>query len=196
MGERPGDQSELDELLAHPARFLDHPEAAVRRLAVAACERLDQDAAAGVVAGCLAGDPDPTVRAAAAEVLGRCGPAALEAVWAARTDPDARVVEAVAHALGELSAPAALDWLVERARTDDDPLVQEASVAALGAIGDARALPTLVDLAASGAPQLRRRAVVALTAFEGPEVDAALSRARLDRNPMVREVAEMAGGGD
>ncbi|MEE9183409.1 MAG: HEAT repeat domain-containing protein, partial [Acidimicrobiia bacterium] len=61
----------------------------------------------------------------------------------------------------------------------------------LGALGDQRALPTLLETVANGKPQVRRRSVVALSAFDGPEVEKALAMARLDRNPMVREVAEM-----
>jgi hypothetical protein len=36
--------------------------------------------------------------------------------------------------------------------------------------------------------------VVALTVFEGPEIEPALRAAARDRNPMVREVAEMVVG--
>ena len=39
-------------------------------------------------------------------------------------------------------------------------------------------------------PAVRRRAVVALAAFEGPEVDAALERAKEDRDWQVRQIAE------
>ena len=37
---------------------------------------------------------------------------------------------------------------------------------------------------------VRRRAVIALAAFEGPEVDAALDRALTDRDWQVRQAAE------
>jgi HEAT repeat protein len=37
---------------------------------------------------------------------------------------------------------------------------------------------------------VRRRAVVALAAFDGPEVDAALRRATEDRDWQVRQIAE------
>ncbi|MFP3906108.1 MAG: hypothetical protein ACLFWR_03700, partial [Acidimicrobiales bacterium] len=37
---------------------------------------------------------------------------------------------------------------------------------------------------------VRRRAVIALAPFEGPEVDAALERARTDRDWQVRQAAE------
>ena len=52
----------------------------------------------------------------------------------------------------------------------------------------------LLGLVANGPPQVRRRTVVALTAFDGPEVEAAFAAARDDRNPMVREAAEMVIG--
>ena len=37
---------------------------------------------------------------------------------------------------------------------------------------------------------VRRRAVIALAPFEGPEVDTALERARTDRDWQVRQAAE------
>ncbi|HEY9558295.1 MAG TPA: HEAT repeat domain-containing protein, partial [Acidimicrobiales bacterium] len=71
----------------------------------------------------------------------------------------------------------------------DDALVREAAVAALGAIGDEAALPTI--LAATGdKATVRRRAVLALAPFEGPEVDQALERALEDRDWQVRQAAE------
>ena len=62
-------------------------------------------------------------------------------------------------------------------------------MAALGAVGDRRGLAAI--LAATGdRPAVRRRAVLALAPFEGPEVDQALERARLDRDWQVRQAAE------
>jgi HEAT repeat protein len=67
--------------------------------------------------------------------------------------------------------------------------VREAAVAALGAIGDAAGLPAI--LAATGdKATVRRRAVLALAPFGGDEVDAALARAREDRDWQVRQAAE------
>jgi hypothetical protein len=46
-------------------------------------------------------------------------------------------------------------------------------------------------------PAVRRRAVLALAAFEGPEVDAAWERARTDRDRQVRDaVDELLGPAD
>ena len=67
-------------------------------------------------------------------------------------------------------------------------------MASLGAIGDDRARPILLDLVRTGPPQIRRRTVVALTVFDGPEIETAIRGALEDRNPMVREAAEMVAG--
>ena len=137
-------------------------------------------------------DTEPVVRAEAAEALGTY-PNAVDALLAARMD-DVRVVEAVVTALGAISHIPSVPWLIDQANTSDDPLVREAAVAALGEIGDQRAVKTLIELSAGGPPQVRRRAVVALTVFDGPAIQTALRRAASDRNPMVREAAEMVVG--
>jgi HEAT repeat protein len=107
-------------------------------------------------------------------------------------DADVSVVEAAAWALGERGARAgdAVDALGALAREHDDPLCREAAVAALGAIGDERGLPTVLGAAANDRPAIRRRAVVALAAFDGPEVEAALKQALSDRDWQVRQAAE------
>ncbi len=176
-----------------PLPHLNDTRPEIRRLAVASSARLGIGAF-GPLAELAIQDPDERVRAEAVEALGTLGSPGYETAWAARTDSSTRVVEAAVTALGEIGDDAAVPWLVETVTGHDEALVREAAVAALGAIGDDRALPTLVEAAESGKPQIRRRAVVALTAFEGPLVENALVAARLDRNPMVREVAEMVLG--
>jgi HEAT repeat protein len=176
-----------------PLPHLKDGRAEIRRLAVAGSARLGQAAFESLVAT-LDEDSDDEVRAAAIEILGGLGPRAFDAVWGARDDPSMRVVEAAVSALGEIGQTEAVPWLIEAVPTHQEPLVREAAVAALGAIGDQSALPTLLQAARSGKPQIRRRALVALTAFEGPEVVSAFTAARLDRNPMVREIAEMVLG--
>ncbi len=113
-------------------------------------------------------------------------------------DDDARVVEAAVTALGELPPrPAVVARLLGMAADETaDKLVREAAVASLGALADPVAVPVLLELLATGPPQVRRRAVVALTVFDDPAIEAALRRATADRNPMVREVAEMVVGHD
>ena len=68
-------------------------------------------------------------------------------------------------------------------------MCREAAVAALGAIGDPAGLPAILA-ATTDKPAIRRRAVIALAPFDGPDVDAALERARTDRDWQVREAAE------
>jgi HEAT repeat protein len=78
---------------------------------------------------------------------------------------------------------------VQVAGGHDDPLCREAAVAALGALGDESGLPAVLA-ATRDRPAIRRRAVLALAAFDGPEVDAALERALGDRDWQVRQAAE------
>jgi len=102
------------------------------------------------------------------------------------TRRDSRVVETAAWALGE-RGPGQPEAVVQRLvelTTHSDALVREAAVAALGSIGD----PVLAGTADKAA--VRRRAVVALAAFDGPEVDEALRRATEDRDWQVRQIAE------
>jgi HEAT repeat protein len=106
-------------------------------------------------------------------------------------DPDPSVIEVAAWACGErspaeLGAVAALAALVTG---HNDPLVREASVAALGSIGDRAGLPAILA-ATSDKATVRRRAVLALAPFDGPEVTEALERARTDRDWQVRQAAE------
>ena len=70
----------------------------------------------------------------------------------------------------------------------ESPVVREAAVAALGAIGDERGLRAILA-ACDDKPAIRRRAVLALAPFDGPEVDAALDRAASDRDWQVRDSA-------
>ncbi len=90
---------------------------------------------------------------------------------------------------GERSAVAALSALATLGSGHGDPLCREAAVAALGAIGDASGLPTVLA-ALEDKPAVRRRAAVALAAFDGPPVEAALRRCLEDRDWQVRQVAE------
>ena len=78
--------------------------------------------------------------------------------------------------------------LVPVATEHDDPLVRESAIAALGALGDPAGLPAVLA-GCSDKPAIRRRAVLALAAFEGETVEAALSRAE-DPDWQVRQAAE------
>jgi HEAT repeat protein len=173
------------------ARALLHdPVPAVRATALAALARLGA-ATPTDVHEALA-DDDPTVRRRACEVT-----TAVDGVDTAAqlADPDPRVVEVAAWALGEkVSVTAeALDALVVVATGHDDALCREAAVAALGAIGDERGLPAILAATADKAT-VRRRAVISLAPFSGPAVDAALEAALGDRDWQVRQAAEDLSG--
>jgi HEAT repeat protein len=188
-------RTELVRLVADPAAFFAAVDPDLRRMAVsAAAGRIAEFGVLDGLGGLLADDPDEAVRAEAAEVLGGAGPAAMAPLRKASADPSPRVREAVATACGETGDPATVPWLMDNAAHADDAQLREAAVAALGAIGDARAVPLLIRLAGEAPPQVRRRVIVALTAFDGDDVEAAVRAALDDRNPMVREAAEMVAG--
>jgi HEAT repeat protein len=109
-------------------------------------------------------------------------------------DGDPTVVEQAAWACGEHErvAEGVLMRLIELAGSAEVALVREASIAALGAIGDERALPAILA-GCQDQPAVRRRAVLALAPFDGPDVDAAIHAALADRDWQVRQAAEDLG---
>lgn len=106
-------------------------------------------------------------------------------------DPDETVIEMAAWSSGEHETVSdqILERLIHLTVHHDDLLVRESAVAALGAIGDERALPAILQ-ACEDKPTIRRRAVLALAPFAGPEVDAAIESALNDRDWQVRQSAE------
>jgi HEAT repeat protein len=142
----------------------------------------------------LASDADPTVRAAVAETLGSSGTANAETLHKLKDDSESTVREAVATAFGETGDPSAIEWLANTAGSDPDRQVREAAVASLGAIGDESAVDPLLGFIREGPPQVRRRAIAAITVFDDDRIEPALKMAALDRNPGVREAAEMVVG--
>lgn len=144
----------------------------------------------------LIADPDVEVRREAREQSGHRAPevdAVLDALVAGLEDDDALCVDAAAFALGEHRATRAVAALARAAREHPDPRCRESAVAALGAVGDPRGLEAVLA-ALEDRPPVRRRAVVALAAFDGPEVDAALERASQDRDWQVRAAADAVRG--
>lgn len=162
-------------------------------------------------------DPDPHVRAAALGALDRNNALDTSALVEAIRDPspevrrrvcrlaahhhsvailpllddeDASVVEVACWSAGERPADSGVvERLSSIAIDHDDPLCRESAAAALGAIGDAAGLAAVLA-ACTDRPTVRRRAVLALAAFEGDQVDAALTRALDDRDWQVRQAAE------
>jgi HEAT repeat protein len=167
-------------------RMLDHPDPAVRATAMAALQRLDRLTADDL--GAAVTDPDPLVRRRAAVLA--AGHPGVD-LRASLTDPEAMVVEAASWAAGERTAvdDATVEALIDVARHHTEPLCREAAIAALGAIGDERGLPAILA-GCSDRATVRRRAVIALAPFSGPEVDAALAAALSDRDWQVRQAAE------
>lgn len=166
---------------------LHDPAAVVRATALTALARAGALHETDIVAALR--DGDPGVRRRACEHAVDAPAIDLAPLL---HDEDDLVVEAAAWAMGERSATTPGDpvsALAEVATTHTEPLCREAAVAALGAIGDERGLPAILT-ATADKPAIRRRAVLALAPFEGPEVDAALQRALTDRDWQVRQAAE------
>jgi HEAT repeat protein len=107
-------------------------------------------------------------------------------------DDDALVVDGAIFAVGEHLYAPAVDALVTIATTHEDARCRESAIAALGALGDDRARPAIMA-ALQDKPAVRRRAIVALANFEGPDIDAALERASGDRDWQVRAAVDQLG---
>ena len=200
--------------------LLTDPAAPVRAAALGALDRIARtNGADGPTTDELAAslaDPAPAVRQRALEVL--AGPGQLSnpdqpggsrrdhddsatrllgPLLACLGDTDHSVLEVACWAAGELPeiAEATVDALVEVAGpargqgAHEDALCREAAVAALGALGHERGRAAVLG-GLEDRPAIRRRAVLALAAFEGDDVEAALKRALGDRDWQVQQAAE------
>jgi len=168
-------------------------DARVRVAAVGALVRGGTKAEARRAWRAAAGDGDVVLRRRAAELAPRVPEPPAAAVLALLDDGDALVREAACFAAGEIGWRDADRDAVVTALVDDagdrDALVREAAVAALGAIGDPAGRPAVLT-ACGDRPAVRRRAVLALASFDGPEVEAALERALEDPDWQTRQAAE------
>ena len=181
------DDGSLDEFIV---RYLDDPDARRRVLALRAAQRRALISAGYWRAALTDADVDVrreslTLIAAATQV----DASLLSLVVAALRDHDALVVDAAAFALGEHLHVDAIEELIAVATGHDDARCRESAIAALGAIGDDRARPAIIA-ALEDRPPVRRRAIVALANFEGPDIDAALARASEDRDWQVRAAVD------
>jgi len=171
------------------------PDPTVRAAALGALARLGalDDA---IVLGAL-DDPDADVRRRACAVAGRRGDpgssaAVLGRLVRALDDSEPSVVETAAWALGEFGArcgPDAVGGLCRVAGTHGSPLCREAAVAALGAVGAPDTLDAVLA-ALDDTANIRRRAAIALAAFDDPRADEGLRRCLADRDWQVRQAAE------
>ena len=176
---------------------LGSSEPAVRASALGALARLGGLDETVLAAG-LADESADVVRRAIAVAARRVDHDSVidDALLAILTGADAVLAEAAAWALGERheeADPASVRSIVVALAAavtgHQDALVREAAVAALGSIGSPDGRAAVLSAVADKAT-VRRRAVLALAAFDGPEVDAALERARTDRDWQVRQAAE------
>lgn len=138
-------------------------------------------------------DHDAENRARALRVAGRvtqASSALIAAVTAATSDSQDFVAVAAIRSIADLVIGDALDLLVSLVREHQDPMVREEAVAALGSLGDEHGLIAIIE-ACSDKPAVRRRCVVALGAFQGDAVEAALDRLNEDKDWQVRQAVAM-----
>jgi HEAT repeat protein len=168
---------------------LGDAEPSVRASAIGALERLGVLTAADLASALS--DPSAEVRRRAIEACAARPGDEPPSLLPALADDDATIAEVAAWASGEREPPeeGAVVALAGLATGHADALVREAAVAALGAIGDERGRAAILA-AVSDKATVRRRAVLALAPFEGPDVEAALAVAREDRDWQVRQAAE------
>lgn len=173
-------------------RYLCDPDPLVRATALGALARSGDMTGDDLAAGLA--DAEPTVRARAAELTAGLPGDAPPGLREVLSDPDPSVVESAAWACGERQPPepGIVPVLARAVVSHADPLCREAAVAALGAIGHRDGLPAILA-ATADRPAIRRRAVLALAPFDGPEVDEAIARALADRDWQVRQAAEDIG---
>jgi HEAT repeat protein len=162
----------------------------VRARALGAAERLGTRTVALRLQGI--GDDAPIVRRRACQLEARYprrSVRVIDALTARLDDVDELVVVAAADALGEVKARTATGALSGVAGAHADARCREAAVAALGSIGDEAGLDAILS-ALDDKPAVRRRAVVALSAYSGELVEAVLARALEDKDWQVRQAAE------
>ena len=175
-------------LWAHDA---EHPP--LRAAAIGALLRLDRLDDARWLG--LVTDDDAAVRRRAVDIAPRRrGSAEVESALVTCLDDTDSIAELAAFALGEIGSTgdhelrsATVERLEVMARDHSDALCREAAVASLGALH--AGLSTILH-ACEDKATVRRRAIIALAPFDGPEVDAALRRALDDRDWQVRQAAE------
>ena len=166
--------------------FLRHEDSVVRELNLGALHRMQSLTDADLKLALR--DDARLVRRRAAE-LGALHPGVDLAPLLADLEPV--VVEMAVWAYGEREQvdDNTLQTIISLTTDHDDQLVREAGAAALGAIGDERGVSAILS-ACEDKPAVRRRAVLALAPFSGPEIEAAIDTALTDRDWQVRQSAE------
>ena len=166
--------------------YLEHPEPDVRATALRVLDNVGK-LEKGIVERSLS-DSAFKVRSALAYLLStnRDIPAMKFLL-----DEDAEIVEVACWGIGERGDASAkiLDVLQSITESHSDSLCRESAVAALGALGNRDALGSILK-AVEDIATVRRRAVLALAPFDGPEVELAIAKALEDRDWQVRQAAE------
>lgn len=189
-----------EDAVAELTPLLDGP-APVARAATRALERIGSEAAAQVEAALRDGDsatrrailpvlharlhslegvlaclddPDPGVRAAAAETLARsANPGMVPALFEHLSDPDPRVVQAVTGAIQSLGTHET-ESLALRAARSTDRRVRSAAFRILAYFGYGTALPIFLEALRGSDARLRDEAIHGLRFIEGPDAFDAL----------------------
>ena len=119
--------------------------------------------------------------------------AAVPALIAALSDPDANVREAAAHSLGRLEDPRAIPALIT-ATHDANPKVRAAAFESLADFDDPRVVEPMLAALKDSDPEVRGRAAQALGNFEDRRAVNPLIAALSDSSPDVRQAAAQSLG--
>ncbi len=166
---------------------LSHPDGTVRASAVTSMDRLHELTQADLESALT--DTDPAVRLRAAETAARWT-AGVRGLVGLLQDPDDRVTEQAAFALGERESSAGVVAALSGVTRDHrDSLCREAAVAALGSLEDPAGLDAVL-VSCGDKASVRRRAVLSLAAFRDPLATEMLRSLTRDRDLQVRQAAE------
>ena len=131
-------------------------------------------------------DPDSAVRVAAAYAA---IPRPRLNVTALLRDSNPEVVETACFAAGEIAEDSNRKLLEKIASAHPEATCRESAIAALGVLGNTGSLEIIIA-ALDDKPYIRRRAVVALAAFDDLRAEEAIKKCLLDRDHQVRQLAE------
>ncbi|NJK70406.1 MAG: HEAT repeat domain-containing protein [Microcoleus sp. CSU_2_2] len=123
----------------------------------------------------LRNDPEPDVKAAAADALGALKlTEALEDLEQLYNNTSEWLIQlSIVAALGEMGDPKAFP-ILEKALNSEHELIQTMAIGALGELGDKRALPLLLPYVSNADWQVRYRVAQALVRLGGEQAEAAL----------------------
>lgn len=136
-------------------------------------------------------DSEVDVRAAAADSIGalRLTEAYEDLAHLYHNTSEWLLQFSIIAALGELGDPRSFE-LLQHALDSDTELVRTAAIGSLGELADERALPLILPYVTSSDWQIRHRLVQALSHFDHPDAQAALSQLAQDDFDMVAAEAQ------